>query len=56
MAALGGALGGGAALAMGWMLGYSLERRVPLRKIRVAIGSITLATALVIALTARGIV
>jgi Ca2+/H+ antiporter, TMEM165/GDT1 family len=56
MTALGGALGGGAALAMGWALGQALERRLPLRGIRIAIGSVTLIVALVIGLTVRGIV
>jgi putative Ca2+/H+ antiporter (TMEM165/GDT1 family) len=56
MTAVGGALGGGAALALGWTLGRVLERRLPLRGIRIAIGGITLAVALVIGLTARGIV
>lgn len=56
MTALGGALGGAAALAMGWTLGHALERKLPLRKIRIALGSVTLLLALVIGLTARGIV
>tara|TARA_R110002072_G_scaffold162846_6_gene315148 strand:+ start:9105 stop:9668 length:564 start_codon:yes stop_codon:yes gene_type:complete len=56
MTALGGALGGGAALAMGWALGHALERRLPLRGIRIALGCVTLLLALLIGLTARGIV
>lgn len=56
MAALGGALGGAAVLALGWTLGHALERKLPLRGIRIAIGVMTLMVALVIGLTARGII
>ena len=56
MAALGGALGGGAALALGWTLGHALARKLPLRGIRIALGVMILLVALVIGLTARGII
>ncbi|WP_454598610.1 TMEM165/GDT1 family protein [Qipengyuania sp. SM2507] len=56
MTALGGALGGAAALAMGWVLGHALERKLPLRGIRIALGSVTLIIALVIGLSVRGII
>ncbi len=56
MTALGGAIGSGAALAMGWALGHALERKFPLRPIRIALGVMTLLAALVIGLTARGII
>lgn len=56
MTALGGALGGGAALAVGWTLGHTLERKLPLRGIRIAIGVMTLIAALMIGLSVRGII
>ncbi len=56
MTALGGALGGGAALAMGWTLGHALERKLPLRGIRIGLGSVTLVLAVVIGLSVRGII
>ena len=56
MAAAGGALGGAAALAVGWTMAAELEKRVPLRAIRLAVGALVLVAAVVIALSARGIV
>lgn len=54
MAGLGGAIGGSAALLLGWTMGADLERRLPLRTIRRAIAAILLAAAIFIGLSARG--
>ena len=56
LAALGGAIGGGAAVAIGWGMGKSLERRVPLRAIRLALSAILFVLAVATGLTARGII
>jgi hypothetical protein len=52
---VGGAVGGAAAIALGWSLGAALER-LPLRPVRLALGTIIVVAAIVIGLTARGIV
>ena len=56
LSAVGGALGGGAALTFGWVLGERLAEDVPLRCIRLGLAAITFIAGIVIALTARGIV
>jgi putative Ca2+/H+ antiporter (TMEM165/GDT1 family) len=50
---LGGALGGTAALALGWVLGAELEARLPLRHIRIGMGVCLILVALFIGLNAR---
>ena len=55
LAAVGGALGGGAAVTFGWALGDGLTRHVPLRAIRLAIAGLLLVAAVWIGLSARGI-
>lgn len=55
LAAAGGALGGAAALAVGWATGADLDR-APLRAIRLALAVVVALAAIVIALSARGIV
>ena len=52
---IGGALGGAIAIAVGWSLANGLER-LPLRPIRLCFGGIALIAAVVIGLSARGIV
>lgn len=56
LAALGGALGSGAALTLGWAFGSDLPRRFPLRILRMAIAGVLLIAAAVIAIFARGLV
>jgi len=56
LAGLGGALGGGAAVALGWMMGEELERQLPLRRLRVLLSAALFAIAIVIGLSARGLV
>ena len=53
---IGGALGGAAAIALGWAMRDAFERRLPLRMIRAVMGLAVLIAALVIGLTARGII
>ncbi|MDJ0643170.1 MAG: TMEM165/GDT1 family protein [Erythrobacter sp.] len=50
---IGGAIGGFAALSIGWTMGARLERQIPLRPIRLAIGACLIIAALVIGLNAR---
>jgi len=52
-AAIGGALGGFAALGTGWMMGGELEAKVPLRAIRTAMAACLIVAALFIGLNAR---
>jgi len=56
LAALGGAIGAGAALTLGWGLGGALTARLPLRPIRSGIAGILLFAALWTGLSARGII
>ena len=51
---IGGALGGAIAIVMGWSLADGLER-LPLRPVRLGLGIVVLIGAVVIGLTARGI-
>lgn len=55
LAAVGGALGSGAVLTMGWALGADLERAVPLRAIRYAAAAALALAGVVIGLSARGL-
>ncbi|WP_152435463.1 TMEM165/GDT1 family protein [Erythrobacter sp. THAF29] len=50
---IGGALGGAAAVALGWMLGKRKIKRLPLRAIRLLFAFITIVSALFIGLSAR---
>lgn len=56
LAGAGGALGGCAALALGWILAGELEAKWPLRAIRIALGAVLLIAAVFIGLSARGII
>lgn len=56
LAGLGGALGGGAAVAAGWALGHALEEKVSLRALRIGLAFILFVLALITGLTARGII
>ena len=51
---IGGALGGAIAIVLGWSLADGLER-LPLRPVRLGLGIVVLIGAVVIGLTARGI-
>lgn len=55
-AAIGGAAGGIAAMAVGWSLADDLTRVLPLRTIRIVLGAITGILAIVIGLSARGLI
>lgn len=56
MAALGGAIGGGAAVGLGWAAGAELERRVPVRLIRRILAGALLALGVFTGLAARGVI
>lgn len=56
LAAVGGALGSGAVLTFAWMLGNEWEGRLPLAAIRLGLGGVFLIAALVVGMTARGII
>jgi hypothetical protein len=55
LAALGGAIGGGAVLTAAWNTGAAWETRVPLRPLRWSIAALLLLAALVTGLSARGL-
>ena len=55
LVAAGGALGGCVALGLAWMLGEHFERQVPLRPIRLILATLLGVSALVIGLSARGV-
>ena len=56
LAAAGGAVGGAGAVMVGWLLGRALERRLPLRAIRISLAAILLVLAILLALMARGLI
>lgn len=55
LVAAGGAVGGSAALALGWVMGGDLERALPLRAIRIVLAVLLGLAAIVLGLTVRGI-
>lgn len=55
LAAAGGALGGIAALTLGWIMGKQLEDLVPLRSVRLALAAVVGVAAVIIGLTIRGV-
>lgn len=55
LAAIGGAIGGGAAVTLGWALGDAMTRNLPLRGIRLGIAGLLLGAAIWVGLSARGI-
>jgi len=55
LVAIGGTLGGGAALTLAWAMGGDLTRRIPLRAIRLGIAGLLLVAAVWTGLSARGI-
>ena len=55
LAGIGGALGGGAALTLGWAVGAELSARLPLRAIRLGIAAVLFLAAVWTGLVARGI-
>ncbi len=56
LSGVGGALGGGVAVTVGWVMGDTLTKEVPLRAFRLALAAITFGAGIFIALTARGII
>ncbi|GAA4043495.1 TMEM165/GDT1 family protein [Parerythrobacter jejuensis] len=56
LTAMGGALGGVAALTLGWLLGDRLQASLPLRPIRIVLAVIVFGAAIVIGLSIRGII
>lgn len=56
LAGVGGALGSGAVLTLAWTLGAEWEARLPLAAIRLGLGGVFLIAALVVAMSARGII
>jgi putative Ca2+/H+ antiporter (TMEM165/GDT1 family) len=56
LAGLGGAIAGSATVAIGWALSEELERKVPLRPIRVSLALALATVAVIIGLSARGII
>ncbi len=56
LAGIGGALGSGAMLTLGWALGEDMPRALPLRPIRYALAAAMGLAAVVIGLSARGII
>lgn len=56
LAGAGGALGGIAAIALGWTMAGELPQNLPLRGIRIALAIATAIIALVIGLCARGLI
>lgn len=56
MSGLGGAIGGGAAVATGWAMGAELPRLLPLRAIRLSLAAVLLVVAVVIGLSVRGMI
>lgn len=56
LAGVGGALGGAAAVTVAWAMGGNLERGLPLRRIRLGLAAILIVLAIVIGLSARGLI
>jgi putative Ca2+/H+ antiporter (TMEM165/GDT1 family) len=56
MAGVGGALGSSAVLTVAWALGGEWEARLPQRALRLAVSGLFLLAAVVVALSARGII
>jgi hypothetical protein len=56
MAGIGGALGSGAVLGAAWALRGEWDARLPARAIRLAVGGLFMFAAIVVALSARGII
>ncbi|MXO60142.1 hypothetical protein GRI89_11390 [Altererythrobacter salegens] len=55
LASVGGVLGSGAVLTMAWSLGSEWETRLPLRAVRLALAAAFVIAAVVVGMTARGI-
>lgn len=56
LAAAGGALGSGAVLTAAWAVGGAWEMRVPLKAVRLGVSGLFLLAAIVVALSARGVI
>lgn len=56
LAGLGGAIGGGAAVTMGWLSGTALEARLPLRRLRIGLAVLLFGLGVITGLSARGII
>jgi len=56
LAAAGGALGSGAVLTAAWAAGGAWEARVPLKAIRLGVSGLFMLAAVIVALSARGVI
>lgn len=56
LAGIGGALGAGAAVTIGWLMAESLQDERPLRPVRLVLAGIILLAGLIIGLSARGLI
>lgn len=56
LAGLGGAIGGGAAVALGWAMGPAMEAKLPLRAMRRGLAAVFVFLAILTGLSARGII
>ena len=56
LAGIGGALGAGAAVTIGWLMAESLEDERPLRPVRLGLAGIILLAGIIIGLSARGLI
>lgn len=56
LAAIGGALGGGGAVTIGWLMAQSLEVERPLSPVRLLLAGIILLLGMLIGLSARGLI
>ncbi len=56
LAGIGGALGAGAAVTLGWLMAESLEDERPLRPVRLVLAGIILLAGIIIGLSARGLI
>ncbi len=56
LAAIGGALGGGGAVTVGWLLAQALEVERPLRPVRLILAGIIVLAGVLIGLSARGLI
>ncbi len=56
LSGLGGAIGGCAAVTLGWMMGAELPRLLPLRVIRLSLAAVLLVAAVIIGLSVRGMI
>lgn len=56
LAAAGGAVGGVVALSIAWSMGADFERQIPLRSLRLTLSALLGVAALIVGLSARGVI